>query len=392
MDLEVSVLIPSYNHAHYLAHALESVMVQSFSNWEAIVIDDGSTDETHQIVEKFEDPRIRYIYQENQGLSAARNTGIRASRAEIIALLDADDVWREDYLEKMMAPLIGEPEVVAVYCGFQYIDENGQEVGIPSLKVVPPEEFGDHFAAMGNWLVPSGVVFRKVFAEQEGCFDESLKAVEDAYLWSKMCDHGPFVGIPLPLVGYRRHASNMSSDPQRMVSANYKILERYHGPPQGDPPTWTERKKELYTRYFKSASIRYLAFGDVQMSAYYFLRMQEITPVVGTEIGTWRSLARVHLPIEVRNAPGAIEWQAAERDIKGLLAELEKMRPDSNILDDRYSRIAGSAFLALADEAFRAKYFRFAINWMWMAAKCDPKLFFTRPYWGAVVRGIENVG
>jgi hypothetical protein len=292
----------------------------------------------------------------------------------------------------MMAPLIGEPEVVAVYCGFQYIDENGQEVGIPSLKVVPPEEFGDHFAAMGNWLVPSGVVFRKVFAEQEGCFDESLKAVEDAYLWSKMCDHGPFVGIPLPLVGYRRHASNMSSDPQRMVSANYKILERYHGPPQGDPPTWTERKKELYTRYFKSASIRYLAFGDVQMSAYYFLRMQEITPVAGTEIGTWRSLARVHLPIEVRNAPGAIEWQAAERDIKGLLAELEKMIPDSNILDDRYSRIAGSAFLALADEAFRAKYFRFAINWMWMAAKCDPKLFFTRPYWGAVVRGIENVG
>jgi len=392
MDLAVSVLIPSYNHAHYLVHALESVLVQSFSNWEAIVIDDGSDDETHQVVDKFEDPRIRYIYQDNQGLSAARNTGIRAAKAEIIALLDADDIWREDYLEVMVAPMIDHPEVVAVYCGFQYIDENGQDVGIPSLKVVPPDEFGDYFADHGNWLVPSGVVFRNVFAIEEGCFDESLRAVEDAYLWSKLCDHGPFVGIPLPLVGYRRHESNMSSDPQRMVSANYKILERYHGPPQGDSSTWTERKKNLYTRYFRSASIRYLAFGDVQMSAYYFLRMQEITPEAGTEIGIWRSLARVHLPIEVRNAPDAIEWQAAERDIKGLLAGLEKMRPDSSILDAHYSMIAGSAFLALADEAFRAKYFGCAFRWMWKAAKCDFKLLFTRPFWGTVVRGIGNLG
>ena len=89
------------------------------------------------------------------------------------------------------------------------------------------------------------------------------------------------------------------------------------------------------------------------MSAYFFLRMQEITPEAGTEIGTWRSLARVHLPIEIRDAPGAVEWECAERDVLGLLAELEKMREDSTTLDDRYSMISGSAYLALADEAFR---------------------------------------
>ena len=254
MTPQVSVLIPSYNHAHYLADALQSVISQSFFDWEAIVIDDGSTDDTQKVAAQFDDPRIRYIYQENQGLSAARNTGLREANSETIALLDADDIWKENYLETMLAPLENQPEAVAAYCGYQYIDENGKDVGIPSIKVVPPHEFREYFAANGNWLVPSGVVFRKVVAQEEGCFDESLRAVEDAYLWSKMSYQGPFVGVPLPLVGYRRHASNMSSDPQRMVSSNYKILERYHGPPQGDVSTWTDRKKFVYTRYFRSAT------------------------------------------------------------------------------------------------------------------------------------------
>ena len=388
MQPRISIIIPCFNYAHYLKEALMSVVNQTFSNWEAIVIDDGSTDDTQRVTAQFVDPRIRYIYQENQGLSGARNTGIRASNSEIIALLDADDIWQNDYLETMVTPLISQPEVVAVYCGFQYIDQDGHEVGIPSLKVVPPEKFREYFANNGSWLVPSGVVFRKVFAEKEGCFDESLRAVEDADLWDKMSGHGLFVGIPLPLVGYRRHDSNMSNDPQRMVSSSYKILERYHGPPQGDISAWTDRKKRYYTRYFGSASIRYLAYGDKQMSAYFFLRMQEITPEAGTEIGVWRSLARVHLPIEIRDAPDAVEFQSAERDILGLLAALEKMRPDSNILDDRYSMIAGSAYLSLADEAFRARQFNLAYKWMWIAFRRHTGILFSRPYWGTLVRGI----
>lgn len=390
MAPKVSVLIPSYNHAHYLVYALDSVVSQSFSDWEVIVIDDGSTDDTQRVTAQFDDPRIKYIYQENRGLSAARNTGIQAANADIIALLDADDIWRVNYLETMLAPLDSQPEAVAVYCGFLYIDENGQDVGIPSIKVVPPKEFRDYFAANGNWLVPSGVVFRKVIAENEGCFDESLRAVEDAYLWSKMSYVGPFFGIPLPLVGYRRHDANMSSDPQRMVSSNYKILERYHGPPQGDTATWTDRKKYIYTRYFRSAAIRYLAFGDSQMSAYLFLRMQEITPEAGKEIGIWRSVARVHLPIEIRNAPEVIEWQSAERDVLGLLAELDKMKPNSKVLDERYSMISGSAYLALADEAFRAGQFTLAYKWMWLAFKNHKNLILTRPYWGTLGRGINS--
>jgi glycosyltransferase involved in cell wall biosynthesis len=391
MSPKVSVLIPCFNHAHYLGYALESVISQTYVSWEAIVIDDGSTDNTPQVAAQFDDLRIRYIFQENQGLSAARNTGIRAANSKIIALLDADDIWREDYLEKMMASLFSHPEAVAAYCGYQYIDQNGNKVGIPNITVVPPEEFREYYLNVGNWLIPSGVIFRKSFAEIEGYFDESLQAVEDAFLWSKLSRHGPFVGVPSSLVGYRRHESNMSSDPQRMVSSNYKIIERIYGPPQGNPSTWTERKQRSYTRYFRLASIRYLTFGDIRKSSHYFRRMQELAPQAGCEIGIWRSLARAHMPIEIRNAPAIRELESAEKDVLALLAELSEMRSDSIILANSYSIITGIAFLSLAEEAFRARKFRQAYSWLWKASRNHSGLLISRPYWGTLARGITGV-
>ena len=391
MAPEVSVLIPSYNHAHYLGHAIRSVLKQSFSDWEVIIIDDGSTDNTKQVTDNFSDPRIRYIYQENQGLSAARNTGIRMATTEIIALLDADDIWHENYLAEMMPRILTHSEVVAVYCGFHYIDKDGEEVGVPNIKVVPPNEFDKQFSNHGNWLATTGVVFRKDIAEKVGCFDESLRAVEDADMWSKISDHGMFVGVAMPLIGYRRHDSNMSDDPQRMVTSGYKIIERYNGPPQGDVATWTGKKKRTYTGYFRNAAIRYLAFGDIQMSAYMFLRMNEISPEASTEIGTWRSLARANLPIEIRNSPDVFDWESAEADIQKLLIELERIKPDSKILNSRYSKISGSAYLALSEESFRAKRYELAYRWMLKASTNNFSLLLSRPYWGTLVRGIEGV-
>ncbi|MBE9475318.1 MAG: glycosyltransferase family 2 protein, partial [Chloroflexi bacterium] len=123
---EISVLIPCYNYGHYLEYALESVTSQSYQNWEAIVIDDGSTDDTPQVTTQFDDPRIRYIYQDNRGLSAARNTGLRSAQADLIALLDADDIWQAEYLAKMVTKLKMHPDAVAAYCGYQYIDQDGE--------------------------------------------------------------------------------------------------------------------------------------------------------------------------------------------------------------------------------------------------------------------------
>jgi tetratricopeptide (TPR) repeat protein len=241
-------------------------------------------------------------------------------------------------------------------------------------------------------LVPSAVIFRKKIAEEEGYFDESLNAVEDTYLWFKISDHNPFVGVPHALVRYRQHGSNMSNDPQRMIAAYYQILERDHGPPEGDPSAWPEKKKREYTIYFRLASIRYLAFGDFELSAYYFLRMHEINPEAGNELGLWRSLARAHLPIEIRPEPNPLEWERSEMDVRGLLSELEIISPDSSILEKHHSKITASAYLAFADEAFRANDARRAFKWFWKASKQHLGLVLSRPYWGTLARGVTGAG
>ncbi|HGG59096.1 MAG TPA: glycosyltransferase family 2 protein, partial [Gammaproteobacteria bacterium] len=93
-----SVIIPSYNHAHYVCEAIDSVLDQTFSDFEIIVVDDGSTDHTRQAIQGYEHPAIHYIYQDNKGLPGARNTGIRHARGRWIALLDADDLWHRERL------------------------------------------------------------------------------------------------------------------------------------------------------------------------------------------------------------------------------------------------------------------------------------------------------
>jgi tetratricopeptide (TPR) repeat protein len=241
-------------------------------------------------------------------------------------------------------------------------------------------------------LIPSAVIFRKKIAEKEGYFDESLQAVEDTDLWIKISDHDPFVGVPQALVRYRQHGSNMSNDPQRMVAAYYQILERDHGPPEGDSSEWPEEKKDEYTEYFRSASTRYLACGDFELSAYYFLRMNEINPEISNELGLWRSLARAHLPIEIRPEPNPLEWERAERDVRGLLNELDNLSPDSPILEKHYSKIAAGAYLAFADEAFRANDARRAFKWFWKASKQHLGLVLSRPYWGTLARGVTGAG
>src|SRR6478736_2185706 len=99
----VSIVIPAYNYAHYLPETIASVLAQSFARFELLVVDDGSTDNTKAVVQALKDPRIRYVWQPNRGLSAARNTGIAECRFNYVAFLDADDLWQPDFLECVMA-------------------------------------------------------------------------------------------------------------------------------------------------------------------------------------------------------------------------------------------------------------------------------------------------
>src|SRR5215469_3696643 len=123
----VTVIVPTYNMAHYLPQSVQSALGQSYANLEVQIVDDGSTDETAAVVRRWErDPRVRVHRQVNSGLSAARNSGISLARGEFVALLDADDVWMPDKLARQMPLFRGQPEVGVVYSDYQMVDDSGE--------------------------------------------------------------------------------------------------------------------------------------------------------------------------------------------------------------------------------------------------------------------------
>ena len=107
---KVSIITPNYNHAQYVGDAIRSVLAQDYQNFEMLIIDDGSTDNSREVVAQFTDDRIKYIWQENKGLSAARNTGINIAKGELIGLLDADDIYETDFLSTLVSILTTNPE------------------------------------------------------------------------------------------------------------------------------------------------------------------------------------------------------------------------------------------------------------------------------------------
>jgi glycosyltransferase involved in cell wall biosynthesis len=390
----VSIIMPAFNAEAYIGQAIESILAQTYQQWELVVINDGSTDNTQHIVSSFTDHRIRSIYQENRGLAGARNTGIRAAQSNTIALLDSDDLWMPEFLKKMKPLLDQHLEAAAVYCGFRYINEIGEEIdSFPSIEVVEPELFHKKLIFEGNFLIPSAVLFRKKLAEDVGLFDESLQAVEDADLWIRLSVVRPFIGLPEALVKYRQHDSNMSKDPERMVAADYRLREKMFGPPEGDPSTWPEMKLHGYAQLFRSGTSRYLAYGNVEKSAHYFQQLVEVSPKLALDMGVWRGLARVHQPNEYQFDPDTqLDWKLAQKDVMSLLGELAKRSTTSVPLQKRLPKIKASAFLALADEAARASNLSWMLVWLSRALASSLSILLWRPYWGTLSRGTMRLG
>jgi glycosyltransferase involved in cell wall biosynthesis len=208
----VSVIIPVYNMAPTIARAIDSVLAQTFTDYEIICVDDGSTDDTRAVLAKYGD-RIRIATQQNRGASAARNLGVRNSSGEYLAFLDGDDLWRKDKLERAVAALNDDSECVLVYSDVATFDHRG--VGGPPLAnaaTAHAPSFGDLLSRM--WpLLPSTLVVRRCAFERAGGFCEGLVfgQFEDAYLCLKLRELGPFQYIPEPLVRYAY------SDPAKMA-------------------------------------------------------------------------------------------------------------------------------------------------------------------------------
>lgn len=205
-----SVVIPLYNKEREITRAVESALDQTVPPQEIVIVDDGSTDGSHRVVESIDSPLVRIISQSNAGVSAARNRGIAAARGEYIALLDGDDRWKPDFLENMLRLIERWPGCGAYSSAFEIVGR-GQITRKPSnLPEGPVENF--FRAAMHEYIIiPSAAVIpRKVFDEIGG-FPEGMKLGEDLHLWIRLASRYPICFTPRMLVEYSVEASNRSS-------------------------------------------------------------------------------------------------------------------------------------------------------------------------------------
>ncbi len=197
---QVSVIIPSHNRRDFIREAIASVVAQTYRDFEIIVVDDGSDDDTHTVVEEFSrsSPVVRYVFQSNQGVSAARNHGVALSSSQFLAFLDSDDVWQPSKLESQIAFLTTHPEASICHTEEIWL-RNGVRVN-PRNK--HRKASGDIFArSLELCLVsPSAVMLRRTLFEQMGGFDPDLPACEDYDLWLRIAAIMPIHLVNTPLV------------------------------------------------------------------------------------------------------------------------------------------------------------------------------------------------
>jgi glycosyltransferase involved in cell wall biosynthesis len=221
----ISVIIPTYNREKYINECISSILNQSLSPSEILVIDDGSTDRTREVVLGLNDARIKYIQQNQSGPSIARNNGIKQAKGDIIAFLDSDDMWEDTFLEKMVGKLLS-GNYGLVYCEKKWIDEHGNVMHDRTGKTYFPE--GDVFLEMFNNAFinsTSCVVLKKSCLEKTGYFPENQSHSEDYALWLKIAKNFSIGAVHDELVRYRWHPDNLMKSRAKLYHGMLRTLE-----------------------------------------------------------------------------------------------------------------------------------------------------------------------
>jgi glycosyltransferase involved in cell wall biosynthesis len=236
---DVSVVIPAYNAAAFLAETLASVFAQTLPPVEIIVVDDGSSDDTAHVAR---DLGATVISRANGGISAARNTGVRAARGEYVAFLDSDDLWMPEKLEVQLAALSVAAEPSFSFTDFRTFDSRGVRAATSALRAHPAFRRTVRRAPSGAnvvvaasegrpvlpdmYFLPSSAVIRRADVLAVGGFDESLRGCEDTEFFIRLFKLVPAIAVMRPLLLYRRHEAQNTASPTRMMTNEFAMIDR----------------------------------------------------------------------------------------------------------------------------------------------------------------------
>lgn len=221
----ISVILPVYNGERTIQETIASVLRQTFSDFELIVINDGSQDSTLDIVKRIPDPRLKVLSYPNAGLAASRNRGIAQAVGDYIAFIDADDLWTPDKLEAQFQALQNNPHAALAYSWTDFIDESSQFIHTGSHLTVNGNAYA-HLLLVNFLENGSNPLIRQPILTQVAGFDESLSAAEDWDLWLRLAANYPFVCVPKPQILYRVSLTSMTANVTRQKRETLKVIKR----------------------------------------------------------------------------------------------------------------------------------------------------------------------
>jgi glycosyltransferase involved in cell wall biosynthesis len=236
----VSVVIPAYNNAQYVTQAVDSALTQTYSPVEIIVVDDGSTDNTAELLAGYRE-RISFVRQENRGPAGARNAGIRQARGELLAFLDSDDLWFPEKLERQVPVFLKNPRVGVVHSDWLRLDR-GADGYRPSTR--PHHECNGncyHRLFFDNCVHTSTAVLAQACVDKVGLFDEGIRGCEDYDLWIRVSRYYEFAYVAQPLAVYRKHSTNITLSLLGMEASWLAAVRKML---QADPSLWQTIGKE----------------------------------------------------------------------------------------------------------------------------------------------------
>lgn len=295
----VSVIMPCYNAEAFLPASIGSVLAQTLSNWELIAVDDGSRDGTLDWLRSQSDPRIRVLTQENGGVSAARNAGLGLARAPLVAFLDADDTWNDEFLLSMVGALENQPAAALAYCGWQNLGISGPR-GQP---FIPPDyETTDKVVNLFTgcrWPIHAALVKRDAVLAAGG-FDPQLKNAEDYALWLEIARRAPIVRVPRVLAFYHFHGGHQASGHRaraalHLLAAQRDFLRRHPG--FSHRLGWRGRRRIMYGGLLRQA---YDCYWKRDLSAARALFRRTMAAGYG-RLSDWKYMLPALLPLGLHN-------------------------------------------------------------------------------------------
>jgi len=225
----VSVIMPAFNVEAYITEAIESVLAQTYTDWELVIVDDGSTDGTRAVAERYRSAspdRIVLVSHENRGLAAARNSALRAARGAVFALLDSDDIWQPGFLAAQMRLLADHPDVAIVTGNATTL--GGALDGLPARPaddMRPAPDLAQILCDETSVFIMS--IFRCEVVDRIGGFDERFRTNEDYDFWVRAAFAGfKFIRNPTPLAFYRRHGNSLSASDVRMLAGILRVFKK----------------------------------------------------------------------------------------------------------------------------------------------------------------------